>query len=70
MQQVLLDLRVKIGSDEETRVTHEGAPVRLLGEPAAEHGGVGGQVVDAIDVCQSHALLTRVVVVHALRISI
>ena len=70
MQQVLLDLRLIIGSDEETRVTHEDAPVRLLGEPAAEHSGVGGQVVDAINVCQSQALLTRVVVVYALRISL
>ena len=70
VQQVLLDLRVEVGSDEEARVTHEGAPVRLLGEPAAEHGGVRGEVVDAIDVCQSQALLTRVVVVHALRIGI
>ncbi len=49
------------------RAAGRGAPVRLLGEPAAEHGRVGRQVVDAVDVRQAQPLLARVVVVHALR---
>jgi hypothetical protein len=49
------------------RPAGRGAPVRLLGEPAAEHGRIGRQVVDAVNVRQAQTLLARVVVVHTLR---